>query len=257
MISLNGDICLPESFHWLKDSGFRYGYGCFETMHFSNHQITLFDLHMSRLKQSLEGMGINASIDGLKDRVLALANALKISTPQACHVFITGGDISPSPKLSAKATEIISFSPLPTNTFSKRCCFLTVETSDYYKFKSLSYTHHIQALNTSNDWPIYVDTKNTIVDSAIFSIGMIVNDTIIFAEHKHQLPSVSKAGINQLLNCHSQPLTKDMLENANVIFGCNALRGAFPISITNPNPPTHTKIDEMNQALGLDGCNFS
>ena len=86
---------------------------------------------------------------------------------------------------------------------------------------------------------------------------MIVNDTIIFAEHEHQLPSVSKAELINYLTVTHKLLTKDMLENANVIFGCNALRGAFLISITNPNPPTHTKIDEMNQALGLDGCNFS
>ena len=39
MISLNGLICPESEFDWLYDSGFRYGYGCFETMRFTKNTI--------------------------------------------------------------------------------------------------------------------------------------------------------------------------------------------------------------------------
>ena len=58
MINLNGSICSQSSFNWLQDSGFRYGYGCFETMLMVRRNVPLFDYHYTRIAQSLDALGL-------------------------------------------------------------------------------------------------------------------------------------------------------------------------------------------------------
>jgi len=238
MISINGTISNIDAFHWLKDSGFRYGYGCFETMRFSNNTIRHLDLHAHRLTHGLQTLGIDYEPLGIHDRIHSLATHLQISTPQTCHIFVTGGPVLPTPNLSPMATEIISFSPMPAGDFSHTCEFLTIQPSAYFQLKSLSYMHHIQALRTSNHWPIYVDSDDMIIDASIFSIGIINHDRITFAKHPHQLPSVSKQVIMRDCNCDHRPIQKSELAEAPVMFGCNALRGAFPIRLSSHTPMT-------------------
>ncbi|RAP22879.1 hypothetical protein DID73_02550 [Candidatus Marinamargulisbacteria bacterium SCGC AG-343-K17] len=253
MISLNGLITEKKSFDWLADSGFRYGYGCFETMLFTKEHIPLINHHTHRLTQSLDALCIDYTPNGLHDRIIKLAKHLQLNTPHVCHVFITGGNVLPQPSLKRTSTEIISFSPMPSPDFSKKCEFKTVQPSDYYRFKSLSYAHHIQALAASHHWPIYIDTNDQVIDSSIFSIGIIQNNTITFAQHAVQLPSVSKKVIIEKLTTISKPLQKNDLLNADTLFGCNAIRGAFPISLESNSPTTHQQIDAMNDVLDFNG----
>lgn len=233
MISMNGTISNTSAFNWLKDSGFRYGYGCFETMRFSKNTIRHLDLHAHRLTHGLKTLGIDYDPAALQDRIHSLATHLQISTPQTCHVFVTGGPVLPTPKHLPLATEIISFSSMPASNFSNTCELLSIQPSEYFQLKSLSYMHHIQALRASNHWPIYVDSNGIIIDSSIFSVGIIDHDRIIFAMHPHQLPSVSKQAIMRDFDCDHRPIQKNELMQAPAMFGCNALRGAFPIRLSS------------------------
>jgi branched-subunit amino acid aminotransferase/4-amino-4-deoxychorismate lyase len=256
MISINGTISKLDAFNWLKDSGFRYGYGCFETMRFSNNTIRHLNLHAHRLTHGLRTLGIDYDPSGLHDRIHGLSTHLTISTPHACHVSVTGGPVLPTPNFLPMATEIISFSPMPPADFSKTCELLSIQSSEYSQLKSLSYMHHIQALRTSNYWPIYIDSDDMVIDASIFSIGMIVHNRIIFAKHPHQLPSVSKQVIMRDYDSDHRPIQKNELAQAPVLFGCNALRGAFPIHLSSNESITHPMIDTMNEVLGFDGCDF-
>ena len=78
MINLNGKVTDDKSFDWLSDSGFRYGYGCFETMRCVNGEVLLLDYHYNRLISSLQAMTISYSTPKktLSARIQALYDAL-------------------------------------------------------------------------------------------------------------------------------------------------------------------------------------
>ena len=90
-ISINGHIDNPNAFHWLHDSGFRYGYGCFETIRLIENHAPLFDHHQRRLIQSLRDFSIEYDATGLYDRILRLS--AYHNHPDICHVHVTGGSL--------------------------------------------------------------------------------------------------------------------------------------------------------------------
>ena len=101
---------------------------------------------------------------------------------------------------------------------------------EFYKFKSLNYAHHLIELNQSHHWPIYIDNENCIIDSTIFAIGIVQNESIIFAKHPFQLQSISRQVILDRYSSHSvthQQLFCDDLKNADAVIGCNAIKGVF------------------------------
>ena len=253
MISINGVIEPSNHFDWLSDSGYQYGYGWFETMRFHNGTIPLLDAHQDRLTHSLSCLHIDYEPDGLYDRIISLANALDLTHDATCKVYVSGGNVTPTPQFKSSPTEIITFSSMPPHDFLTQCAFKPIIPSDIFQHKSMAYAHHIQALKTSSQWPIYVDKNRFIIDSAIFSVGMIHGTAITFASHDQQLPSVSRQTImNQCPNTTHAPIHQDDWNSADAHLGCNALRGAFPISMTTPHPPMHPVIDEINTALGFN-----
>ena len=92
----------------------------------------------------------------------------------------------------------------------------------------MNYAHHIIELQSSKAWPIYVDHENIVIDSSIFSVGIILGERVIFAKHEYQLPSVSR---QVLLDRYSdgsithEPLTRMDFASADAVMGCNAVKG--------------------------------
>lgn len=234
MISLNGTICNASTFDWLNDSGFRYGFGCFETILIKNQKIPLFDYHYRRLEQSLKQFKIpfNSSKETLMRRIFDLYAALKLQDGQyICRIYITGGASSPMPQFEVFSNEIISIQRFTKKFTQTPFVFKTVSPHEFYKFKSMNYAHHLIEIKDSFEWPIYVDSKDRIIDSTIFSVGIIKNKQLYFAKHDYQLPSVSRQALMDLYPSlvFEKKLTKSDILNADVAFGSNAIQGIFKL----------------------------
>jgi len=249
MINLNGSICSQSSFNWLEDSGFRYGYGCFETMLMVKRNVPLFDYHYTRIAQSLDALGIsnfNSKVTVLQHIQNLYDAQLPEEETQVCRLFISGGQVSISPQFKAKPTEIIRIDPMLQTTLPKQFEFKRVTPHDFYTLKSLNYAHNIIHLKTAYDWPIYIDNEENVIDSAIFAVGIIKNNELIFAKHDAQLPSVSRQFFMdnaQHLPIKFQLLSKDDIDQSDAVIGCNAIKGAF--ELTNTNHPLVTKLQDI------------
>lgn len=249
MINLNGINCKSASFDWLQDSGFRYGYGCFETMLMIKRNVPLFDYHYTRISQSLDVLGISDFNN--KETVLEhIQNHYDTQLPeketQVCRLFISGGNISASPNFQSKPTEIVSIHPMVQTPLPKQFEFKTVTPHDFYTLKSLNYAHNIIHLKKSSHWPIYVDNEGIVIDSAIFAVGIIKNNELFFAKHDSQLPSVSRQFFmdnTQHLPIKLQPLNTHDIDQSDAVIGCNAIKGIFELS--NTNHPLVTKLQDI------------
>ncbi|MEK9727170.1 MAG: aminotransferase class IV [Candidatus Margulisiibacteriota bacterium] len=248
-INLNGKNCKPSSFDWLHDSGFRYGYGCFETMLMNNENVPLFNYHFKRISESLHSLGI---LDFNKQETI-LQHIQSLYDAQhheeeskVCRLFISGGQVSISPKFQSKPTEIISIDSMIETPLPKQFEFKTVTPHDFYTLKSLNYAHNIVHLNTASHWPIYIDNQENVIDSAIFAVGIIKNNELIFAKHNTQLPSVSRQFYMdnaQNITILNQTLTRDDIEKSDAVIGCNAIKGIF--ELTNTNHLLVTKLQKI------------
>ena len=248
MISLNGLICDSSKFDWIHDSGFRYGYGCFETMRFYNNTVPFFDYHYNRLSQSLIDIGITYQTpkQQLLNRIEALFNAIQFKEEEMiCRVYISGGNVHLQPDFETNSNEIITLQPIINSPVNYGIEWVTFSPDKFYRLKSMNYAHHLLHLKSTEEWPIYVDNDDVVIDSSIFAIGIIKNDELIFAKHNFQLPSVSRQII--LENIHDisityQPLRKIDLTNADSIIGCNAIKGLFLLEGLD-----HSMIKTINQ----------
>jgi branched-subunit amino acid aminotransferase/4-amino-4-deoxychorismate lyase len=249
---INGQLSNPDAFDWLNDSGFRYGYGCFETMRFLNGTVPLFDRHHHRLMASLAQYSIAYDSQGLLDRVIDfMALAHPDGGSAVVNVHVTGGCLAPSPGAVPTATEIISTAamPMPCSPMWERCF---IEPSEFIPCKSMAYASHIHALVTAKHWPIYVDSNQQVVDSSIFAIGCIYNNIIHFAAHERQLPSVSRQVILETFHeAVYAPLTFKEWSQADAQFGCNAVRGIVPLVGLNQAVVKHERYARMNRCLGV------
>ena len=232
-IILNHSICDSTAFNWLKDSGFRYGYGCFETMLCFNGTIPLIDMHYDRLKSSLASIHIPLTtqkkefIDQIKALFLAVDNQQATMT---CRIYVSGGNIQPLPQFDIKHNTIITLDPLIESPIKHSYEFKRVTPSEFFRLKSMNYAHHLIELSQSASWPIYIDHENAVIDSSIFAVGIVVSDRIIFAKHNDQLPSVSRQFLLQNNDLYSHKLIKKMdIDNATAVFGCNAVKGVFSL----------------------------
>ena len=254
MISLNGRICTASAFDWLGDSGFRYGFGCFETMYY-NGRIRFFNDHIARLNASLNTLGMTCPYDPppIHTFITDLATAIGGEPrPQVCRLYVTGGAMGLTPGTTATATVIIAFAPLPDSPIHKGVHTMLVTPHDFYRFKYMAYAHHIQALQSAPTWPIYVDDTHRIIDSPLFSIGVIQNDRMVFATHPYQLPSVSKTALLTHLDSEwvcQQPLYADALTQATTIVGCNALKGVVVLDGQPLSKPISTAVGALFNAM--------
>lgn len=249
-ISINGDICGSNHFDWLSDSGFRYGYGCFETMRVVHGKVPLLVHHKKRLAHSLAHFSINHNLNGLDARIHALIH-VQTKPVGICHLHVTAGQLHVAPGAIPSPNEIISLAPTPPPC-KKAWEFIRITPHALFQHKSMAYIHHVHALTTAAHWPIYIDETNTIIDSSIFSVGCIAENVIVFAKHPAQLPSVSRDVVmatwpNNTIDY--RPITTNEWLNADAHFACNAVRGAFELE---PKRSTHQSlIDKMNRCLGV------
>lgn len=241
MINLNGKVIDAQSFDWLSDSGFRYGYGCFETMRCVNGKVSLLDYHYNRLISSLQALTISYSTpkETLSSRIQALYDALdNAPTTMVCRIYVSGGDLSPIPGFESVPNEIISLQPLSDAPMATGYEFKRVTPTEFFKLKSMNYAHHIIELQSSKAWPIYVDHENIVIDSSIFAVGIVLGERVIFAKHEYQLPSVSRQVF--LERCSDgliahEPLTRMDLASSDAVIGCNAVSGIFLIDGNDAN----------------------
>ena len=248
-ISINGTITEPNTFDWLSDSGFNYGYGAFETIRLHKGPPLFLNKHIQRLNNTLTNLHIpiTYTTDEWQTHIVALATKTNQDTG-VIKLYVTGGNTPITPNITPVPQHIIRLLDIP-NTVCNTYTTVTVTPDIWFQQKSLNYAHHAMHCTQTQHWPIYIDqTTDTIIDSAIFSIGLIKNETIIFPTHPLQLPSISRQILIKQLNknygsipVHIKPVEKKELKHATV-FGSNVIRGVVPLSYEE-NPPTKREKD--------------
>lgn len=240
MISLNGVICHPRAFNWYEDSGFRYGYGCFETMRMTGARVPRLSDHMQRLCHSLTALGMDAySPDDVATRIERLHHALfdGDDTPKICRVHVTGGAIDVEPGFSCTPCEIIRISPMPPSTgcvdVMPSISFQSVTPWWFMQHKTMAYAPHIHYLKSATAWPIYVDDADRVMDATIYAVGVMVNHDVFLADHPYQLPSIAKAYFIRHKKARAMAITRQDCQTADAIVGCNAVRGMTLLACHN------------------------
>ena len=90
-----------------------------------------------------------------------------------CRLYITGGNVKLSPGFNATSNEIIAFQPMINPIADYGIQWVSVSPNKFYRLKTLNYAQHLLHLKSIQEWPIYIDKDELVIDSSIFAIGII------------------------------------------------------------------------------------
>ncbi|MBT5855044.1 aminotransferase class IV [bacterium] len=237
-ILINGKIGLPDSFSFpIKDAGFLYGFGVFETIRIDDRNASLWGFHLERIESSCKDLGIHLSIsrEQLTKWMAQYLDQLDV-TEGVMNVYVTAGDRDYSQPGFVFATPNIIMTlrsrKLPVFPEIIKCQVKFVSHSETSRHKTMAYLPHlIQAMEAGNSQPIYVDNEDRLMETPMANIWLKLDGIWVTPEHPNVLPGVMRRHLltngTDVLGCKTATriLTQNDLSQAEAIALSNAVIG--------------------------------
>ncbi len=245
----------------IKDRGFRFGDGVFETIRVHQGQLLDFDLHLERLQYGLEQLNIPYPVAGLE--ILAKELVTKNKQQEGiCRIIITRGEGSmgylPSPDIVPNL--IMETANLPSNMATK----ITAKISSYQKISTKSLPVAAKLMQGLNSTLALLEAREAGHAKAILlnELGQICETdsaNIFFIKgSKLFTPKLScglskgvmRTKIMQHFTVQETELTVAELKNYDLCFICNiALRTQLITAISGQNNQTLWQDSQSKVAL--------
>lgn len=251
IVYLNGEyIKRQDAKVSVDDRGYLFSDGIYDVMLILNKTIIDFDLHLQRIKSSLEGMKINYRVDSKE--IESIINELiqrNYLTNASIYLQITRGAaprIHQFPTPEPKPSIYINISEYDPNAFNdKKATGVKAITFEDRRWKNRNYKTisllanilaRQEAVSVGAEEAILVETDNIITECTsanLFIIDKLGNLRTHPADNKI-LNGVTRIGVilvvkDQGLNIIEEPFTLENLLDANEIFLSSTTKHIMPI----------------------------
>ena len=255
------ESALPSRF---LDGAYLYGAGLFETMLLVDDKLPLLTYHAARLQDSLRAFDIPLQLtaETIQSGIELLIQEHGWNSG-IVNLYISAGErhmehsklTFRNPYWIAVLREYSIPAPIETPI---SCCIARSMLSDctLLHHKTMAYFHHILSLQQHVHHPVLVDSATMIMETPLYGLGFLRDNTVVFPEHGAILPSTSRAFIidnAQRLKIHTdvRPIGLQDLAQFDGFFIHNAVKGIMPATLfTNVNngntePPLLTSTNTI------------
>lgn len=234
----------------IKDEGFNYGYGFFETIYVQNGRPHLLEEHLERFKSAWRycfGTRIPdvtwhdiirqlVEKNRLMDRtaaikVLATAGAPNVSAG-AENLFVTAREYAS--RLQGSARRGLDLVVYPCPRYSHLADFKTMNYMSCRLAARFAKEH-------AADEAIILNPDQTVSETNTANLFCIISGNVLRPYSDHVLPGVMEKAVCRLLaswgrSVESRPLAVDELKNADSVFLTNSLMGAVSVNKIDGQP---------------------
>ncbi|MDD3520557.1 MAG: aminodeoxychorismate lyase [Actinomycetota bacterium] len=255
---LNGKVKeADKDFISVKNSGFLYGDGCFETIRVYKGNIFLLEDHIERLYSSLcffnyRNIDLNFLREDIKRSIKILLEAKGLSGKDAfLKVIISRGEYGKRLDLESGSehTTIVfadSYTGYPSSFYEKGIEMIISSikrqesSNNIYRHKTLNYLENIFAKNEAKSKgaqeALFVSASNTVLEGAVSNIFMVKKNILFTTSLDFNiLPGITRKKILELcvkndIAFNECRLSLDDFLNADEIFITNSLAEILPVS---------------------------
>ncbi|MGE4169389.1 MAG: aminotransferase class IV [Candidatus Margulisiibacteriota bacterium] len=222
----------------LSDTGFLYGFGCFETVLVVNQKPVLLAEHFERLSASLAFLDIPCPLSLAEfESALGQWSTSEPAPTVVVNVYVTGGDrriekgrlqIGP-PRVEGLARTF--HKPAPQQLELRQDCWIRTATDAH---KTLGYLRPIvEKQRTRLDDVVLVDANGWVQETTVSNLWFLQGGVAITPESDVILPGTVRHWLLKTpgpLPCTSRPIHCDELGDMDEIFLTNAVGGIIPVA---------------------------
>jgi len=194
------------------DYGFLYGYGLFETMRAYGGRVFRLDRHLSRLSGASEGLGIPDATPELKEAVVAVLEANKLSDARIrIAVSIGEGGITPDTRRCRKPTVLVvaeSYKPHPESIYNTGFKAIISHITRYSSsplsgIKSANYLENMlakqEAIAAGADEAIRLNERGFVAEASMSNIFFITGSILMTPSPESGiLPGITRETVIEL-----------------------------------------------------------
>lgn len=251
----------------VKDSGFLYGSGLFETMRCNNGVVFCLDYHLERLFSSAEKLSITNIYErqNIVDAIYKVLQANKL-TDARLRLTLTSGPMS-APENKGKSTLLITatdLQPYPAEFYQKGvlvvlCPFRQNVTEPIFGHKTTSYFSRMLALQIAHQKKaaeaLWFTTTNLLAEGCISNI-FLVKDSVIYTPllTTPVLAGVARKAVCKIAADNSVKLVEkdlgiDELLAADEIFLTNVIMKIIPVNSVEKHTVGDGKVGPVTKKL--------
>jgi 4-amino-4-deoxychorismate lyase len=243
------------------DRGLAYGDGLFETMRVHARRVAWLDAHLARLGQDAARLRIDQPADDwLRERIAELvAGAPRDAVLKLVLTRGTGGR-GYAPARDLQPTLLLALHPipppLPAALVVRWCATRVAIQPALAGIKHLNRLEQVLARAESTTSSIH---EGLMLDTADEVVGATAANLFVRAFGEWITPPVDRRGIAGIARgwvLANEPariatLTRTMVEEADAVFLCNAVRGILPVTrLGERRWDPHPAVDAMRRRLG-------
>ncbi|MFA5424687.1 MAG: aminotransferase class IV [Phycisphaerae bacterium] len=250
----------------VRDAGFLYGMGLFETMRACNGTVFALDEHIERLFKSAEKLFIvhNFSKKFIADAIDKTLEANKLKDARI-RLTLTGGEVTEQeqmrPTLLVAATE---FEPYPEQYYKKGVMVVLCpykqnaqdptcgnKTTSYMsRMLGLNFAHHKRAAEA-----LWFTTDNRLAEGCVSNV-FIVKDSALFtpAVNTPVLAGVARKTVMELakqstIRCYEKDININELLDADEVFLTNVIMQVLPVVKIEKHDIKDAKVGSITKEL--------
>jgi 4-amino-4-deoxychorismate lyase len=224
--------------HWVPVPAdslfFRYGAGFFETVLYHDKHIHHLELHLDRLRFSIESFGFQwaePQIEALILKLLELNTLTHVTARINVHLSIEKWDAPP-----LLCLQVFPYKPVPEKTYRLQiseqihCSFLnTHKSTNYWAY---AYLKHQAELNGFDD-VILTDPNGILLETTSAALFFLINSKLHLTPVAYRLASTTLALLTKEIEFEIVTLTTKDLDAVQHAYVANALIGIKPITSIN------------------------
>jgi branched-chain amino acid aminotransferase group I len=269
VVYLNGDLIpLEEAKISVRDYGFLYGYGLFETVRAYNGHVFRLDEHLDRLAGGAEKLGIAVDIAEIKEAVAATIKANRFKeTRVRIAVSVGEGNMSSGPATGGTPTVVVmaaEYHPHPDAVYQKG--FRAVwATSRIYRqsplsgLKTANYLVNLLARQAARaagaDEAILLNDIGLVAEASMSNIFLVRGDRLLTpGTDSGILPGITRRAVLELaaqlgISATERDITPEELLTADEAFLTGSLIEVMPLTEVEGKPIGRGRPGTVTQRL--------
>lgn len=243
------------------DRGLAYGDGLFETMRVHAGRVPWLDAHIERLERGAQRLRLDLQGNAwLRERV----EEMVAEAPQdaVLKLVLTRGAGSRGYALprEPRPTLMLTLHPLPPplpDALTLRWC--TTRVAVQPALAGLKTLNRLEQVLARSEWTTDTIDEGLVLDTSDAVVGATSANVFVRVFGGWITPSVERSGIAGIArswvlanaSAREATLTRSMVEEADAVFLCNAVRGILPVARLGDrhwNP--HKAVDALRRRLG-------
>lgn len=264
---VNGEVCSSIS---IKDRGFNYGDGLFETIALVDNKLIFWDEHFKRLVNGCGVLGLSQPKESvLKEYIHQLRLPEQNTAPYVIKIVVTRGESERGYAFDDKIKPTISISLIDypkykqcywTSGISLKLC--NTQVSEQPQLAGVKHLNRLEQVLARREWAdeyqegIMSDSNGNVIEGVMSNL-FIVKDDVVYT------PCLNKSGVEGVMRgvvlnlCETkgiitkvEKISLALLKNADEVFLTNSLIGIWPVkSIADTAYLINGKTKILMQAL--------